>query len=174
VPSPGRTEPRSGARRLERPYPCQGRAAAYPRAMSRTPHVDACWEPARVPRGPPHVDACWEPARVPRGPHRGPSVPVPSTQPTPEACPHHASGSPGTRGPRRASTLVSGYSSTPSLARGERGSWAVKAHAICPVKAAYKKKGTLWRLGHVQWRDTKTVLQAQETTKRLYCTMECL
>jgi hypothetical protein len=29
-------------------------------------------------------------------------------------------------------------------------------------------------LGHVQWRDTKTVLQAQETTKRLYCTMECL
>jgi hypothetical protein len=29
-------------------------------------------------------------------------------------------------------------------------------------------------LGHVQWRDTKTVLQAQETTKRLYCTMEYL
>jgi hypothetical protein len=29
-------------------------------------------------------------------------------------------------------------------------------------------------LGHVQWRDTKTVLQAHETTKRLYCTMECL
>jgi hypothetical protein len=29
-------------------------------------------------------------------------------------------------------------------------------------------------LGHVQWRDTKTVLQTQKTTKRLYCTMECL
>jgi hypothetical protein len=29
-------------------------------------------------------------------------------------------------------------------------------------------------LGHVQWRDTKIVLQAQETTKRLYYIMECL
>jgi hypothetical protein len=33
---------------------------------------------------------------------------------------------------------------------------------------------TMAVLGHVQWRDIKTVLQAQETTKRLYYTIECL
>jgi hypothetical protein len=69
VPSQAPLPAERSRRGLERPYPRWGRAAAYPRAMSRTPHADACWEPARVPRGP----------------HRGLSVPVPSTQPTPES-----------------------------------------------------------------------------------------
>jgi hypothetical protein len=66
---------RADARGLERPYPHRGRAAAYPRAMSRTPHADACWEPARVPRG--HIGArlCWCRAR---SPHRSPPLPVQS------------------------------------------------------------------------------------------------
>lgn len=69
VPSQAPLPAERSRRGLERPYPRRGRAAAYPRAMSRTPHADACWEPAREPRGP----------------HRGLSVPVPSTQPTPES-----------------------------------------------------------------------------------------
>jgi hypothetical protein len=46
--------------------------------------------------------------------------------------------------------------------------------ALHALSSILSSSSTSSALGHVQWRDTKTVLQAHETTKRLYCTMECL
>jgi hypothetical protein len=51
---------------------------------------------------------------------------------------------------------------------------AVLATCCCRAAAARSLQVMAIDWSGVLWRDTKTVLQAQETTKRLYYTMECL